>query len=234
MLMGEKLPGLTRWTGRVNGPQRSQSLGHHRPPWGSPAFPGRDHLIPRGRSPARGRQGRFRRTRGGGDGARAPGAARPSRARPAPPALRTPAHTRARARARSKAGASQEAEEPCGRLGASSFVAFARSPGPGAGLLPRTLQPEARRETQGSAPRRAGRRTRRAWAAGLGLRAGCGGAALTCGRRRRAGQRAPGAQAARGPGGRRRSGPGRPSALLRGGSGRAPGAGRAELATSIL
>lgn len=144
--MGEKLPGLTRWTGRVSGPQRSQSLGHHRPPWGPRPSPAAITLIPRGRSPAEAARRRRvpSRTRGGGDGARAPGAARPSRAAPPRrPALTHPAHTRARARARSKAGASLRAEEPCGRLGASSFCGFRPLPRPGRRPAPpRTLQPE--------------------------------------------------------------------------------------------
>lgn len=114
------------------------------------------------------------------------------------------------------------------------FVAFARSPGPGSGLRgrgappgrpPQTLQPEGAAGDAGPVRRRGrGRRfPRGAWAAGPGLRAGRGGAALTCGRWRRAGPRAPGARAARDreDGGAR----GHPSALLRGGSGRAPGAG---------
>lgn len=80
-----------------------------------------------------------------------------------------------------------------------------------------------------------GRRSPRgAWAAGLGLRAGCGGAALTCGRRRRAGQRAPGARAARG----RADGGARGRAAPLPSSEEAPavrrGPGRARLTSSIL
>lgn len=238
--MGEKLPGLTRWTGRVSGPQRSQSLGHHRPPWGPRPSPAAITLIPRGRSPAEAARRRRvpSRTRGGGDGARAPGAARPSRAAPPRrPALTHPAHTRARARARSKAGASLRAEEPCGRLGASSFCGFRPLPRPGRRPAPPPNPPARGRGGRRRAVRRGGRGRRfprGAWAAGLGLRAGCGGAALTCGRRRRAGQRAPGARAARG----RADGGARGRAAPLPSSEEAPavrrGPGRARLTSSIL
>lgn len=166
MLVGEKLPGFSRWTGRVSGPQRSQSLCRHRPP-GVPGLPRpRSHsslAAPPQKVALRGR----RETAGsipdsaGGDGARAPRAARPSRAAPPRrPALTLTPRTRAPARPLplegrgfSKGGGIVWTPRRLFLLWLSPAPP-ARAPAcgvgvPRPGVPPKHSSPRARRETQG-------------------------------------------------------------------------------------
>lgn len=239
--MGEKLPGLTRWTGRVSGPQRSQSLGHHCPP----GVPG----LPRPRSHSSHAEGRPQRPPGEGGfhpglgvGETAPGRPAPQ-GRPGPrpraaPHSHTP-RTRAPARPLPLEGRGFSKGGGIVRTPRRLFLLWL-SPAPPA-RAPACAPPNPPARGRGGRRRavRRGGRGRRfprgPWAAGLGLRrAGSGGAALTCGRRRRAGQRAPGARAARG----RADGGARGRAAPLPSSEEAPavrrGPGRARLTSSIL